>query len=84
MKHEGIEKAFEAALRSTPCPACREPYTDSAVRWCNGWMEGRRNLMEEIGGDERDGPVYIRCEWCGVKANFNIFTKVAIALREDK
>jgi hypothetical protein len=78
-----IHQEFDAALRSTTCPACELPYSDAAVQWCNGWLAGRYDLMKAIGGQERDGPVHIRCEMCGTKASFDIFTTTATALPED-
>jgi hypothetical protein len=72
-----VQTLFEASLKKIACPNCGLQYTDHAVAWCNGWMDGRQDLMREIGGQERDGPVSIRCELCDAKSSINYFSKVA-------
>ncbi len=72
-----VQKSFEAALKAVACPNCDERYTDAAVTWCNGWIEGRQDLLQEIRGQERDGQVCICCELCGAKSSINIFTWAA-------
>jgi uncharacterized C2H2 Zn-finger protein len=75
-----LQAAFETLLRSIACPSCGELYSDGAVQWCNGWIQGRHDLLLEINSTERDGPVRIRCERCGAKASIDYFKQTAVAV----
>ncbi len=60
-----IEAAFRERVKSIVCPNCELEFTDFAVDWGNAWLEGRLDLMNENGWQERDGPYKIKCELCG-------------------
>ncbi len=70
---EEIRQAFRDRLKALPCPHCGRAYTDRAVEWCEAWLEGRRDLMRELGRDARDGPIKLKCEACGDYAMTNAF-----------
>ncbi len=72
-----VEAAFGVMLKAIACPSCGAQYTDAAVQWCNAWNEGRHDLLVELDRTERDGPVKIRCERCGTKADVDIFKRTA-------
>jgi hypothetical protein len=78
-----VEAAFNTALKQIACPNCGLEYTDHAVSWCNGWIEGRHDLLLEMGRNERDGPIKLRCELCGAKAQINYFTSVATLISAE-
>jgi hypothetical protein len=69
--------AFDALLKSIACPSCGELYSDSSVQWCNAWIEGRHDLLDEMNTTERDGPVKILCMRCGGKALVDYFKRLA-------
>ena len=72
---EEIKRAFRSTIKAIPCPGCGLTYTDAAVDWGDAWREGRRDLMDEQGWDERDGPYKLKCELCGHRAWLNIFAR---------
>ena len=72
--------------RSSPWPVaiclirqCRQPsawsveFSDAALDWAEAWLEGRFDLMQEAGWQERDGPYKLRCELCGQRSWLNYF-----------
>lgn len=77
---EDIRKAFNEKLKTLACPHCGAGYTAFAASWSEAWREGRREAIQELGFDERDGPVKLRCEACGGKAMTNAFLKPAKAV----
>ena len=70
---EEIFKAFREKAKTLRCPHCDTEYTDVAVDWCDAWLEGRRDTLEELRFDERDGPIKFKCELCGGTAWSNAF-----------
>ncbi len=70
-----IEQSFRDMVKSICCPECELEFTDYAVNWAEAWREGRFDLMEEHGWQERDGPVKLKCECCGHRFWLNYFTK---------
>ncbi len=60
-------------LKTLSCPHCALTYTDCAVEWTEAWLEGRRDAMRDLGYEERDGPVKLKCELCGGVALTNVF-----------
>lgn len=72
-----VHAAFAAMLMSLTCPACGRHYSDAAVQWCLGYMDGRHDMLVEIGGAERDGPDKIRCANCEARASVNYFGRTA-------
>jgi hypothetical protein len=78
---EEVEASFALMLKGIACPECDRSYTDAAVQWSNAWHEGRRDLLEEIGSTERDGPLKIRCELCKSKAWINYFQQTASLIK---
>jgi len=72
-----VQATFAAMLLSLACPACGQHYTDTAVQWCFGYMDGRHDMLVEAGGSERDGLVKIRCANCQARASVNYFARAA-------
>lgn len=68
-----VRKAFNDKLKTLSCPHCDAAYTDHAVEWTEAWLEGRRDAMRELGGNERDGPVKLKCGLCGGQAMTSSF-----------
>ena len=62
---EEIRQAYRAAIKALPCPHCAETYTDDAIAWSEAWSEGRRDALQALGRDERDGPIKLKCALCG-------------------
>lgn len=62
-------------VKSLVCPHCELEFTDFAVDWGDAWVEGRLDLMDEIGRQERDGPYKLKCELCGKRSWLNYFAK---------
>lgn len=61
---EEIRLAFRAGLKTLSCPHCEIGYSDYAVDWSEAWLHGRRDAMHDLGKEERDGPVKLKCELC--------------------
>ena len=72
-----VQAAFAAMLQSLACPACGQNYSDAAVQWCFGYIDGRHDMLVEEGESERDGPVKIRCAYCQARASINYFERKA-------
>lgn len=70
-----IEQAFCDMVKSLQCPGCELEFTEYAVDWGFAWCEGRRDLMDEHGWQERDGPFKLKCELCGHRSWLNYFSK---------
>ncbi|ANP47304.1 hypothetical protein [Candidatus Viadribacter manganicus] len=70
---EEIRQAFRDQLKTLACPHCDTGYTDYAVTWSEAWLEGRHDAMRELGANERDGPVKLRCDLCGGAAVTSVF-----------
>lgn len=70
-----IDQAFRDMVTSLCCPACELEYTEFAVEWGRAWYEGRKDLMDEQGWQERDGPFKLKCELCGHRSWLNYFAK---------
>ena len=70
---DDVTRAFNDRLKALACPHCKAIYTDYAVNWCDGWLEGGRDAMRELGVPERDGPIKLKCEACGGLAVTNAF-----------
>lgn len=70
---EEIRQAFRARVKEIACPRCGEFYSDWALDWGEAWYEGRRDLLAEMGGDERDGPYKLCCELCDTRVWLNYF-----------
>ena len=70
---EEVRRAFRDMLKTLSCPHCALTYTDCAVEWTEAWLEGRRDAMRDLGYEERDGPVKLKCELCGGVAFTNAF-----------
>ena len=68
-----LRQAFHDRLKTLSCPHCALTYTDYAVEWAEAWLEGRRDAMRELGYEERDGPIKLKCELCGGVASTNVF-----------
>ena len=73
--HADADKAFRDVVKSLLCPGCGQEFTDAAVDWSEIWWEGRFDLLHELGRTERDGPCKLKCERCGHRSWFNIFSK---------
>lgn len=71
---EEIHRAFRESIKTLSCPHCATDYTDYACDWSEAWSEGRREAIRELGHDERDGPVKLKCELCGGKALTDVFS----------
>lgn len=67
------EQAFLAKFTALTCPECGENYTEEALEWARAWVEGRLDLWEELGKQERDGPFKIKCAWCDQRAYLDYF-----------
>jgi hypothetical protein len=88
-KSEHVDAEFRARIRRFSCPACGLEYTDGAIDWMEAWLEGQRDLMDQLRGAsdfdgpefERDGYIKIRCELCSEKAWVNCFGPPAILVR---
>lgn len=70
---EEIRRAFREKIKTLACPHCDTTYTDFACDWSEAWSEGRREAIRELGYDERDGPVKLKCELCGGAALTDVF-----------
>lgn len=70
---EEVRQAFRDRLKTLRCPHCDAPYTDSAVAWCEGWLQGRRDALRDLNRQERDGPIKLKCEACAGQATTNAF-----------
>ncbi len=70
-----INKAFTAMLKALACPSCDQHYSEAAVQWCFGYIDGRHDMLVEVGGNERHGPVKIRCMNCQKNASVDYFRK---------
>lgn len=68
-----VREAFLDRLKTLRCPHCDAQYTDRAVAWCEGWLEGRRDALREFNRQERDGPIKLECEVCAGRATTNPF-----------
>lgn len=80
-----IENSFRNMIKALHCPECDLEFTDFAVDWGYAWREGRMDLMDEQGWQERDGPFKLKCELCGHRSWLNYFAKsVASAERPPK
>ena len=73
MSAQKIHQAFRARVKTLDCPMCDIAYSDAALDWAEAWLEGRRDLMDENGWQERDGPYKLRCELCGHRVWLNYF-----------
>lgn len=70
---EDVRKAFNEKMKTLACPHCGTGYTDYAVTWSEAWREGRRDAQRELGAQERDGPVKLKCAACGGTGMTNAF-----------
>jgi uncharacterized C2H2 Zn-finger protein len=70
---EEIAKAFREKAKTLRCPHCDTLYTDAAVDWCDAWLEGRQDTLDELRLAERDGPIKFKCELCNGTAWSNAF-----------
>ena len=61
----------------------RRAFTDFAAEWALAWGEGRREAIREF-AQERDGPVQIRCEFCGQKYWLDIFTDAVVPVEQGR
>lgn len=68
-----IRLAFREKLKTLSCPHCDTAYTDFACDWSEAWSQGRREAIRELGHDERDGPIKLKCELCDGAALTNVF-----------
>lgn len=75
-----IRQAFHDQIRTLACPHCETNFTDFAVEWCEAWLDGRREAMRDLGREERDGPVKLKCELCGGAALTDVFLTTPKAL----
>lgn len=73
MTSDDVENAFRDMVTAIQCPHCELEFTDFAVEWGRAWREGRFDLMEEHGWQERDGPFKLKCELCGKRSWLNYF-----------
>lgn len=67
-------QAFRDQVKALRCPHCQVEFSDAALDWAEAWLEGRFDLMQEAGWQERDGPYKLRCELCGQRSWLNYFT----------
>lgn len=70
-----LQDPFRDMIKSIACPHCELEFTDFAADWGDAWCEGRRDLMDEHGWQERDGPYKLKCELCGKRSWLNYFNK---------
>jgi hypothetical protein len=73
MSAQEIHQAFRARVKTLVCPMCDVAYSDAALDWAEAWQEGRRDLMQENGWQERDGPYKLCCELCGHRVWLDYF-----------
>lgn len=77
MNKEEVFASFSALIQSIECPACGQTFTETAVTWGEAWSAGRREALQELGLEERDGPYKVKCEYCGADAFINYFSRQA-------
>lgn len=77
-----VDQVFRDMVKSLCCPTCEVEFSDYAVEWADAWREGRFDLMEENGWQERDGPVKLKCELCGSRSWLNYFTKTVTSVEK--
>jgi hypothetical protein len=70
-----VADAFAVAVKACCCPACGRPFTDAAVSWGMAWREGYVDCIRAEGRDIRDGPFKIKCDTCGRRSMYNIFSQ---------
>ena len=76
-----VMAAFAAAIKACTCPACGCEFTDAAVEWCNAWREGYDDrILEADGVKIRDGPFKLKCEMCGRRSMYGLFTQAVTLL----
>ncbi len=73
--NDELQVAFRDMIKSIVCPHCELEFTDFAADWGDAWCEGRRDLMDEHGWQERDGPYKLKCELCGKRSWLNYFNR---------
>jgi transcription elongation factor Elf1 len=66
-------QAFRDRVKTLRCPHCDVEFSDAALDWAEAWLEGRSDLMQEDGWQERDGPYKLCCELCGQRSWLNYF-----------
>jgi hypothetical protein len=72
---QAADLAFRAMVKQLHCPSCGEGFTDGAVDWSDIWLEGRFDLLKQLGQKERDGPCKLRCERCGHRSWLDYFAQ---------
>ena len=54
------------------CPECEEHYTEFALHWGEAYVQGRLDAMDELGREERNDTMKIKCELCGTVVLLNL------------
>jgi hypothetical protein len=71
-------------IKAHVCPGCGAAFTNAALAWMDAWSEGYRDALLCLRVDQRDGPVKLKCAYCGLKVWYEVFSNTVTPAQDGQ